>query len=572
MSALETNTSVEATVDTTEAPRYTRRETLLTMAGVLLVMLLASLDQTIVSTAMPHIIADFNGLDRYTWVTTAYLLTSTVMIPIYGKLSDLFGRKSIFLVGVVLFLLGSAVCGMAQSMNQLIVFRAFQGLGAAALMPIAIAVVGDLFPPRERGKWQGLTGAVFGLSSIVGPAAGGWITENANWRWVFYVNLPVGIAALLVLIFLMPSLHKKVANVSIDYLGAALLVVATVPLMLGLTWAGTQYAWLSVQVVGLFALSLAGFVAFFTYEGYLARKEKQPIIDPRLFKNSIFTIAIAISMITSMAMFGAIYFLPLFAQGILGISATDSGLLLSPMMLSLIAASIVSGLVVSRTGKYKIVAIVGMIISVIGASLLLRLDVHSGANDLWISMVVMGLGLGFGMSLYTLIVQNALPDKIGQATSALTFFRQIGGTIALSAMGSVMTSAYQPAFRKAVPASVNQFAAMAQKLYHKDLLGIFDNPNILLSKDTQDKIMKGFQSFPGGKQIYDQILEAVKIGLAQGIHNVFIFSVCFMVTGLLLVFFLKEIPLRSGRGKATADSAAQGAEDGTGALSPVMMH
>src|SRR3984893_18893458 len=228
-----------------DTPRFTRRETLLTMTGVLLVMLLASLDQTIVGTAMPRIISDLHGFDRYTWVTTAYLLTSTVMVPIYGKLSDLFGRKPIFLIGVVLFLLGSALSGAAQTMNQLIAFRAFQGLGAAALIPIAIAIIGDLFTPRERGKWQGVTGAVFGLSSIVGPAAGGWITENASWRWVFYVNLPVGIIALLVLIFLMPSLHRRAEHGSSDYLGAALLVIGTVPLLLGFTWAGSQYAWLS---------------------------------------------------------------------------------------------------------------------------------------------------------------------------------------------------------------------------------------------------------------------------------------------------------------------------------------
>src|SRR5438874_7785143 len=245
--------SSQAQVVSREQPRYSQRDTLLTMIGVLLVMLLASLDQTIVSTAMPRIIGEFNGLDRYTWVTTAYLLTSTVMVPIYGKLSDLFGRKKIFLIGVVLFLAGSALCGAAQSMNQLIVFRAFQGLGAAALMPIAIAVVGDLFSPRERGKWQGVTGGVFGLSSILGPTVGGWITDHSTWRWVFYVNLPIGIAALLVLIFLMPPLRSKnTGKVSIDYLGAALLILGTVPLLLGFTWAGTQYSWLSWQIISIF--------------------------------------------------------------------------------------------------------------------------------------------------------------------------------------------------------------------------------------------------------------------------------------------------------------------------------
>src|SRR5947209_450947 len=222
-------------VEDYEQPRYSRRDILLTMAGVLMVMLLASLDQTIVSTAMPHVIADLQGFDRYTWVTTAYLLTSTVMVPIYGKLSDLLGRKSVFLFGVIIFLIGSAASGASQSMNQLIAFRAFQGIGAAALMPIAIAIIGDLFTPRERGKWQGVTGAVFGLSSIVGPAAGGWITENASWRWVFYVNLPLGIIALLLLIFVMPVLKGRSDNVKIDYLGAALLIIGTVPLLLGFT-------------------------------------------------------------------------------------------------------------------------------------------------------------------------------------------------------------------------------------------------------------------------------------------------------------------------------------------------
>src|SRR5437763_15619481 len=261
-----------ASVQDYEQPRYSKRDTILTMAGVLMVMLLASLDQTIVSTALPRVIADLQGFDRYTWVSTAYLLTSTVMVPIYGKLSDLFGRKPIFLFGIVIFLIGSALSGAAQSMNQLIAFRAFQGLGAGALMPIAIAVVGDLFTPRERGKWQGVTGGVWGLSAIVGPTAGGWITEHVSWRWVFYVNLPVGIAALLVLIFLMPTLRSKATNVSIDYIGAALLVAGTVPLMLGFSWAGTQYDWLSPQIIGLFAWTLVALTAFVLYEAYLERR------------------------------------------------------------------------------------------------------------------------------------------------------------------------------------------------------------------------------------------------------------------------------------------------------------
>lgn len=544
-----------------DTPRFTRRETLLTMAGVLLVMLLASLDQTIVGTAMPRIITDLQGFDRYTWVTTAYLLTSTVMIPIYGKLSDLFGRKPIFLIGVVLFLIGSAASGAAQTMNQLIAFRAFQGLGAAALMPIAIAVIGDLFTPRERGKWQGVTGAVFGLSSILGPTAGGYITDHATWRWVFYVNLPIGIVALLVLIFLMPTLQSKNSGkASIDYFGALLLIAGTVPLMLGFTFAGSQYAWLSWQVLGLFGVAVVFVALFILYEARLERRNAQPIIDPSLFTNRIFSVSVLITMITSMGMFGSILFIPLYAQGVLGISATNSGLLLSPLMAGLIFSSVVSGLLVSRFGKYKWIAFVGMAITIGGSILLQRLDVNSTTTDLIIAMIVLGLGLGFSMSLYTVIVQNALPTRIGQATSSLTFFRQIGSTVAVAAMGSLLTSAYVPGFHNAIPAQVK--AILPARVF-----SVFDNPNVLLSPDIQKQLLAKFAAFgPQGKALYSQLLEAVKVGLTSGIHNVFVLSMVLMCVGFVAIFFLKEIPLRGGKRSAARSQAPEDAVEG---ISPV---
>jgi len=548
-----------------ETPRFTRRETLLTMAGVLLVMLLASLDQTIVGTAMPRIITDLQGFDRYTWVTTAYLLTSTVMVPIYGKLSDIFGRKPIFLIGVVVFLVGSAASGAAQSMNQLIAFRAFQGLGAAALMPIAIAVVGDLFTPRERGKWQGVTGGVFGLSSILGPTVGGWITDHSTWRWVFYVNLPIGIIALLVLIFLMPPLRSKnTGKVSIDYLGALLLICWTVPLLLGFTWAGSQYAWLSWQIISLFAGVIVFLALFILYEARLERQNAQPIIGPSLFKNRIFSVSLLVTMITSMGMFGSILFLPLYAQGVLGISATNSGLLLSPLMIGLIFSSVVSGQLVSRFGKYKWIAFVGMAITIGGSLLLLRLDVNSTNTDLIIAMIVLGLGLGFSMSLYTVIGQNALPTKIGQATSALTFFRSIGATIAVAAMGSILTTAYVPGFHNAIPAQIK--AVVPAKA-----LSVFDNPNVLLSSDIQKQLLARFSAFgPQGKALYAQLLEAVKVGLTNGIHNVFVLSTVLMCVGFIAIFFLQEIPLRGGKRSAASNQAPEDAAEGT---SPVVaMH
>ena len=528
-------------VEDYEQPRFSQRETLLTMFGVLMVMLLASLDQTIVSTAMPRVIADLHGFDRYTWVSTAYLLTSTVMVPIYGKLSDLFGRKPIFLFGVVVFLIGSALSGASQSMNQLIAFRALQGIGAGALMPIAIAIVGDLFTPRERGKWQGVTGGVWGISAIIGPTLGGWITQNASWRWVFYVNLPIGIAALLVLIFLMPTLRGRAKEISIDYVGAALLVLGTVPLLLGFTWAGSQYDWLSPQIFGLFSVAFISLASFIIYESRLERRGGQPIIEPSLFKNSIFSVSTLITTIFGMALFGGIFFIPLYVQGVVGSSATSSGLILTPLMLTSVAGSIVSGQLVSRLGRYKWIAILGMLVSVAGVVLLARLDVNSTNNDVLVAMLVLGLGLGIGMSLYTLIVQNALPTKIGQSTATLTFFRQIGGTIALAAMGSVMTAAYLPAFHSALPTAILH-AVPAQ------YLAAFNNPQILLSPTTLAQIESHAAAMgPQSVAMLHQIIEAVKIGLTQGIHNVFLLSLGLMIVGLIAVFFLKEIPLKGGR-------------------------
>jgi EmrB/QacA subfamily drug resistance transporter len=538
-------------VEEYEQPRFTPRETILTMAGVLMVMLLGSLDQTIVSTAMPHVIADLQGFDRYTWVSTAYLLTSTVTVPIYGKLSDLFGRKPIFLIGIVIFLAGSALSGASQSMNELIAFRAFQGLGAGALLPIAIAVVGDLFTPRERGKWQGVTGAVFGLSAIIGPVLGGWITQNTSWRWVFYVNLPVGIVALQVLIFLMPTLRGKSKKVSIDYIGAAMLVLGTVPLLLGFTLAGSQYAWLSAQIIGLFAGALVMLVSFVIYEAWLEQHDGQPIIAPSLFKNSIFTVSSLVSFIFGMGLFGAIFFIPLFVQGVIGTSATNSGLILTPLMLTFVVGSIVSGQLVSRLGKYKWLAILGMIASLAGMLLLFRLDVNSGNSDVLLAMVVLGVGMGFGMSLYTLIVQNALPGKIGQSTASLTFFRSIGGTIALAAMGSIMNSAYLPAFQGALPGSIKQAAVASPKV--AQFLGIFTNPQILLQPGVEAQLRAGAaQQGPAGLTVFNQVIESVKVGLTAGIHDVFIMSVVIMLLGTIAVLFLKEIPLRGGRGKQTS--------------------
>ncbi len=551
----EALTATVAADEVAEKPKYSREVTLLTMLSVLLVMLLASLDQTIVGTAMPRIIAELNGFSEYTWVTTAYLLTSTVMVPIYGKLSDLYGRKGILIFAVIVFLAGSFLSGASQSMTQLILFRGFQGIGAGGLMSMAIAIIGDLFTPRERAKWQGVTGAVFMLAFIVGPTAGGWITDNLSWRWVFYVNMPIGLIALGVLIFLMPSLYRPAQNPKIDFVGAALLILGTVPLLLGLTWGGSQFAWNSPQIIGLLGGAVIALVAFILYERRLEANNGQPIVSPSLFKNNVFAVSTIIVMLAGMAMMGSIYYIPLFLQGVTGVSATASGTVLTPMMITAIVASIASGLLVARTGRYKIFALAGAVISVVGSFFLLHLDVHSTSTDVIIAMLVLGLGMGTAMSLYNLIVQNALPNRIGEASAGMTFFRQIGSTIGLAAMGSVFNSTFPTAFHNAIPAAL-------KAVVPAQVINVFNNPQILLSPEALASLHAQFaQGGAQGLLVLNQLLEAVKVGIASSLHSIFFVGLIIAVASVFAVLFLKELPLSGGaRPSVMPEGAIESAE------------
>jgi EmrB/QacA subfamily drug resistance transporter len=544
-----------------EAPRFSRQVTLLTMLSVLLVMILASLDQTIVGTALPRIVADLQGTQGYTAVTTAYLLTSTVMIPIYGKLSDLYGRKPIMIFALTVFLLGSALCGTSQNMTMLILFRGFQGLGAGGLMSMAIAIIGDLFSPRERAKWQGLIGAVFGATFILGPTVGGWLTDNgwllgtfitatSRWRWIFYVNLPLGIVAMFVLIFLMPTLRPAVKNAKIDFVGAVLLILGVVPLLLGFNWAGSQYAWNSPQTIGLFAGAVVFLGAFFIYEALLERRGGQPTIEPGLFRSGIFTISVIVAMLSNMALIGSISFIPLFVQGIVGTNATNSGVILTPLMLTAITSSILSGFLVSRFGTYKVIALVGGAIALVGSATMLRLGVASTNQDVVISMLVLGLGVGFSLSLYNLIVQNAFPNKIGQVSSSMTFFRQIGSTIGLAAMGSILSSTYTADFANPLPATVTQTLPT-------QAVAVINSPNGLL---YLPQLQPGFAALgPQGLTLYTSLQQAMKSAVSLSIHNIFLLSVGLATVGLLVLFFLKEVPLRGGTAAART-AEALGAE------------
>ena len=427
----------------------------ITVIALIIVLLLGALDQTIVSTAMPRIVAELQGLEIYAWVTTVYLLSSTVMVPIWGKLGDLYGRKIILVWGVSIFILGSALCGLSGEfgelpllgggMTQLIVFRGLQGIGGGALFTSAFAVIADLYPPRERGKMSGYFGSVFALASIVGPVIGGFFTEHgtvhlggwtlAGWRWVFYVNLPLSALALFMIIAKTPGL-KAGRGGKVDFLGAALVVTAFVPLLLALSWGGHTYPWTSPRVVGLLTLTVASLILFVLVE----LRVSEPILPLDLFKNRVFTLTNAASFVISMAFFGAITFLPLYLQLGAGVSATQSGFVMLPMMFGLILSSTIAGRMVSKFGRYKPMMLFGSVMMLAGIALMTQLSPDTPPWGVALRVFVLGIGLGPAQGLFAMAAQNAVPhDRIGVVTSSSQFFRQIGSTVGVAVFGAVMT-------------------------------------------------------------------------------------------------------------------------------------
>jgi EmrB/QacA subfamily drug resistance transporter len=511
-----------------------RRRIAAVIVAVMLGMLLSAVDQTVVGTAMPRIIADLNGLSHYAWVATAYLLASTASMPIWGKLSDGFGRKRFFILGMAIFMGGSALCGQANGMTELIAFRALQGLGAGAMMPISQAIIGDIFPPAQRARWSGVLMSVFAVATIIGPLLGGWITDNYSWRWVFYVNLPVGVAALTAAAVALPghvSLHKH----RIDYSGATLLVAAAVPLLLAFSWAGSEYAWSSWQIVSLFAFSGAMWLAFYLRE----LRAAEPVINPRLFQNSIFRVSALASMLQSAAMFGAIMFLPLFVQGVQGKSATNSGIILMPMMLGAMVTSIGAGQVLAKTGRYKWLVVAGFACVVAGAFLLSRMGIATSNVTLASDMVVMGLGLGIAMSSFTVIVQNQYPThRLGEVSAGLQFFRSIGGTVGMAIFGTMLNNQFRTAMLQNLPAPL-------QKLTHGKGAALLDNPQVLLSESARSKIQVAFARFgPQSEKLFAQFMDAVRHSLQMAISDIFVLATIVGVAGLIVVLFLREDPLR----------------------------
>lgn len=496
---------------------------LVSIGALLLGMLLAALDQTIVSTALPTIVSELGGMEHLSWVVTAYLLASTAATPLWGKLGDQYGRKRLFQTAIVIFLIGSALCGMAQNMPQLIAFRALQGLGGGGLMVLSMAIVGDLVPPRDRGRYQGLFGAVFGATSVLGPLLGGVFTEHLSWRWVFYVNLPVGVVALAVIATVLRIPRKSTKHV-IDYLGTFLIAAVATCLVLVASLGGTTWDWASPQIVGLAVLGVLLAVAFVAAE----RRAAEPVLPLKLFRIRTFTLSAVISFIVGFAMFGAMTYLPTFLQVVQGVSPTLSGVHMLPMVAGLLLASTASGQIVSRTGRWKVFPVAGTGVTTLGLLLLHRLDEHSSTGAMSACFFVFGLGLGLVMQVLVLIVQNAVGyEDLGVATSGATFFRSIGASFGVAIFGTIFSG----------------------RLGDK-LTDAFEGVQLPsgVSVDGLESDPRGIAELPS--TLRPQALDAY----ASAITDVFLYAAPVALVGFVLAWFLKEDPLR---GSVTAPDVTE---------------
>jgi EmrB/QacA subfamily drug resistance transporter len=420
--------------------QFTIGRVLAIYSGLMVALLLAALDQTIVATALPKVVSDLGGITQYAWVFTAYMLGSTVTVPLYGKLGDAHGRKPLFIVAIVIFLVGSALCGLSQNMWELVVFRAIQGVGAGGLFPLTLAMVGMIVPPRDRGRYQGLIGSVFAGASIIGPLIGGFIVDNTSWRWIFYVNLPVGGLALLVILVTMPRRPYRQDH-SIDWLGAGILAAGTTALLLGLVWGGNEYPWASPEVV--VALGAAAF--FLAVFAVVERQVKEPILPFDILRNQTVASSVACMALVGAAMFGTISYVPLFVQGVIGTSATSSGVVLTPLILGAVTTSFISGQIVSRTGRYRPNTLIGPLLLGAGMFLLWRMNIHTTGGEAARNMVVAGIGLGMMMQIFVLSVQNSVSRRaMGSATALTQFARSIGATLGVTIMGVIINQNLPP--------------------------------------------------------------------------------------------------------------------------------
>ncbi len=523
-----------------------RKQLIGVIVGVVCGLLLASLDQTIISTALPRIVSDLGGIDQLPWVATAYMLTSTAGIPIWGKLSDIYGRRGFFIIGMVIFIVGSALCGAAQNMAWLIVCRGIQGIGGGMMFSLAFAIVSDLFPPAQRAKWQGVFGSVFAIASAIGPFAGGILTDNLSWHWVFYVNLPLGFLALAIFMRTMPHMPRRTKQTYIDYSGVACLLASIMPLLLALSLGGRTYAWSSPQIVVMLVVSGVMAIAFILNE----LRAKDPLLPLTLFKSSIYTVSMISVFLTGIAMFGALVFVPLFVQGVVGTSATRSGVVLTPMSVSITVGAMLSGQIIGRTGRYRAQAVAGPILMLIGGIFMTQID-ESATNGVVIrNMTLMGFGLGMTFPIFLIAVQNAFPHSVlGVVTSSVQFSRNIGGTVGVAILGAVLNTRLDHLLIANTPAEVTQripAAELASLTKAESLV----NPSALASVQARfDRLG------PDGPALYDSFTVGLKASLAESIAFVFIISTVFVALSAISGLFLKELKLRSSYSEPAAETA-----------------
>jgi EmrB/QacA subfamily drug resistance transporter len=497
-----------------ETPATDKRSLNVIFSALMLVLFLASLDQTIVSTALPTITSDLGGLNELSWVVTAYLLAATASTPLWGKLSDMYGRKSTLQVSIIIFLVGSALAGASQNMTELIATRALQGLGGGGLMVLVMAVVADLVSPRERGRYTGLFGAVFGISSVIGPLLGGFFTEHLSWRWIFYINIPIGIAAIFILgaVLHIPVHHEKKR---IDWVGAGLLVASVTSLLLVTVWGGTQYAWGSSTILGLIAFGVVTGVLFVWNE----LRVDEPIVPMRMFRNEVFTVTSMIGFVVGFAMFGTIVYLSIYMQVVRGLSPTAAGLQLLPLMLGLLFFSILSGRLISRWGRYKIFPVVGTLLATLGLYMMSHLGLHSPYWYIALSALILGAGLGNVMQVLVLAVQNSVKvTEIGVATSGSTFFRSIGGSFGTAIFGAILAHKLAREITKLLP------------------------PGVKLPSGGVTQSIGAITSLPAELQIL------VKQAFANAVDFTFLVAVPIMFIAFILTLFIKEHPLRTNSG------------------------
>ena len=527
--------------------KVSRAQIVLATGGVAVALLLAALDQTVVGTAMPRIVSELQGLDYYAWVTTAYLVTSTALVPVAGKLGDMFGRKPFLLAGMIGFVAASALCGLSQNMFELVLFRGIQGLFGGVLFASVFAVIADIFPPEQRARMSGVFGAVFGLSSVIGPTLGGYLTDGPGWRWVFYVNVPLGVLAVAIVAIALPYVRSKAQLRDIDWVGTGVLVAGLAPLLIALSIT-RDHAWTSPPVLGLLALAVVMLGAFFIIE----RRVENPIVPFNLFRLNVFTVSVMVSFFSAIGMFGAVIFVPLVYQGVLGVSATNSGQLLTPMMLAVVATSTVAGALMARMPRYRFLGTAAVATMIVGLVLLAQVGVHTSSLEVTRDIIIIGAGLGVTFPLTIAVVQAGLPHQLlGVATSQVTFWRSLGGTMGVAILGSVLSNH--------LAGAIHEKTAGLQLPPGLKLGGQSSgNPQTLLDPAhlTQVKATLPPQVVP----IFDQFVVAVRSALASTLHDLFLIAAVVALAALIATVFLREVPLNRAVTVSTSDVTAEEAE------------